>query len=151
MIYLDSNALVKVVRTEIESAALQAWLDERADEAVVSSELALTEVARAVRRINHDDQGNLTDGETLADDLAGAADVLARVGLVPVDRSILVGAAELDDPMIRSLDAIHLISAWKLLRESDSHREAESLAFVTYDKRLSAAARRSGLTVVAPA
>ncbi len=143
MIYLDSNALVKVVRTEAESAALQAWLDGRTDERVVSSELALTEVTRAIRRINHDDQGNLLDGETLADDLAGAADVLARVGLVPVDRSALVRAGAVDNPMIRTLDAIHLVSALELVPDLS--------AFVSYDKRLASAARDAGLTVVAPA
>src|SRR5688572_724733 len=49
MIYLDSCALVKLIREESESLALQAWLDERADEVMITSELARAEVLRAVR------------------------------------------------------------------------------------------------------
>ncbi len=44
MIYLDSCALVKLVRTEDGSSALQEWLDERCDELAVTSALSRAEV-----------------------------------------------------------------------------------------------------------
>jgi len=43
MIYLDSAAVVKLVHAEAESAALRAWLDERAETGWISS--VLTESA----------------------------------------------------------------------------------------------------------
>ncbi|WP_239341081.1 PIN domain-containing protein [Frankia sp. CiP3] len=62
--------------------------------------------------------------------------------LVPVERPILASAAALTDPLLRSLDAVHLATALRL--------DAPSLVLVTYDKRLSAAASQEGLAVAAP-
>ena len=88
MIYLDSCALVKPIRDEDETVALQSWLDDRADDVVVTSELALAEVLRVVRRNNHTDQGELIDADELAADLDEAAAVLAATaGLVVVGPS----------------------------------------------------------------
>lgn len=142
MIYLDSCALVKLIRVEDESAALQIWLDERADELAVTSELARAEVLRVVRRNNHTDQGVLIDAGELAAELGEAADVLIAVAQVPVDSDVLQRAGALELPMVRTLDAIHLVSAqgWA----------AAGTEFVTYDRRLAAAARDAGLTVVSP-
>ncbi|MGH3982173.1 MAG: hypothetical protein ACRDST_05670 [Pseudonocardiaceae bacterium] len=39
MIYLDSSALMKLLRMEDETAALRDWLGERPEQPVVSSEL----------------------------------------------------------------------------------------------------------------
>src|SRR5690606_21113350 len=48
--YLDTSALVKLVAPEPESDALRQWLEARA-EALVTSDLARTELFRAVRRV----------------------------------------------------------------------------------------------------
>lgn len=47
--YLDTSALVKLVVTEAESASLRAWIT-KTEAVAVSSDLARTELARAVRR-----------------------------------------------------------------------------------------------------
>ena len=47
LFYVDASAIVKLVRDEPESDALRAFL---ADSDIVSSELVLTEVPRAIRR-----------------------------------------------------------------------------------------------------
>jgi len=143
VIYLDSCALVKLVRTEDGSSALQAWLDERGDELVVTSELSRAEVLRTIRRNNHRDTGELIDPAALAAELAEAAEVLASVAQVAVDSDVLDRAGALSAPMIRTLDAIHLVSAteWDL----------SDVQLVTYDRRLAAAATDAGMTVVAPA
>ena len=47
LFYLDASALVKLVRAEPETGELRAFL---ADDDLLSSELALTEVPRAIRR-----------------------------------------------------------------------------------------------------
>ncbi len=52
LFYADASALVKLVRVEAESEALRAFLE---DADLVSSELVLTEVPRAIRRaVVHD-------------------------------------------------------------------------------------------------
>jgi len=143
VIYLDSSALVKLVRLEDGSNALQEWLDERADELQVTSELARAEVVRAIRRAAHTDRGEVIDSAALTEQLGEAADVLAAVAQVVVDRDVLDRAGELSSPVIRTLDAIHLAAAagWDL----------PDVQFVTYDLRLATAARGAGMAVTAPA
>ncbi|HEY7199735.1 MAG TPA: VapC toxin family PIN domain ribonuclease, partial [Candidatus Dormibacteraeota bacterium] len=51
MIYLDSAAVVKLVRAESETAALVAWLAERPGAPLLSSTLVEVEVPRALRRL----------------------------------------------------------------------------------------------------
>jgi len=50
MIYLDSAAVVKLVHAEAESAALRAWLDERAETGWISSVLTEIESFLALAR-----------------------------------------------------------------------------------------------------
>jgi predicted nucleic acid-binding protein len=54
------------------------------------------------------------------------------------------GAAAYPDPALRSLDAIHLATA------QTAASIAPLTALVTYDSRLSAAAKSLGMTIVAP-
>ncbi len=142
MIYLDSCALVKLVRVEDGSSALQEWLDERVDDVMVTSELARAEVLLAVRRNNHRDTGDLIDPVALAEELSEAAEVLGAVAQVAVDSDILDHAGAVTAPMIRTLDALHLVSA--------AEWDPSTVEFVTYDRRLAAAAAAAGMTVVAP-
>lgn len=144
MIYLDSCALVKLVVTEVETSALQRYLDGRRLE-MVSSQLALAEVLRVVRRSCFDSARRLTvDQETYDSRLLAAGRVLDSLDLVMLDRTLLTSAGAFDDdPFIRTLDAVHLESAKQI--GSALH------SFVTYDKRLTDAAEKIGLTVVAPA
>jgi predicted nucleic acid-binding protein len=142
MIYLDSCALVKLIREESESLALQAWLDERADEVMVTSELARAEVLRAVRRSNHDERGELSDARRFDAELDEAAALLDDVTLVVVDRDILDRAGALEAPMVRIMDAIHLATALDL--------KAARIEFVTYDRRLAKLAVGAGFEVAGP-
>ncbi|AEH10263.1 MULTISPECIES: type II toxin-antitoxin system VapC family toxin [Protofrankia] len=128
MIYLDSSALVKLVHPELETRALRSWLATRPGVSV-SSALAVLEVTRALRR---------SDPAALP----RVPDVLSRVMLVPVDQPVIVAAAALTDPLLRSLDALHLATALRL--------DTPSLVFVSYDKRLSAAAVQERLNVAVP-
>ncbi|MGH3699949.1 MAG: type II toxin-antitoxin system VapC family toxin [Pseudonocardiaceae bacterium] len=143
MIYLDSCALVKLIRTEDGSSALQGWLDERCDELAVTSALSRAEVLRTIRRNNHRETGELIDPAALAAELAEAAEVLAAVAQVAVDSDILDRAGALTAPMMRTLDAIHLVSA--------AEWDSSDVALVTYDRRLAAAATDAGMAVIAPA
>lgn len=133
LFYVDASSLVKLVREEPESAPLRAFL---ADADLVSSELVLAEVPRAIRRAAADDP-------RLPVDLlvAQAGEVLDAVALLPVDRGLLAAAGALAEPALRALDAIHAAAAVDL---------SPLDAFVSYDERQAAAARLAGLRTVRP-
>jgi predicted nucleic acid-binding protein len=133
LFYLDASALVKLVRAEPETADLRAFL---ARDDLISSELTLTEVPRAIRRAAADDPALAP--EPL---IARAGEILDAVALLPVDRPLLAVAGALDEPGLRALDAIHLAAAIDL---------SPIDAFVSYDERQSAAARLAGLRTVSP-
>lgn len=124
-LYLDSSALVKLVDEEVESVALRAAVD---DSPIVSCNLARTEVIRAARR------KSMLITTT-------ARKLLSEIDLVHLGDELLDLAGELDPPL-RSLDAIHLAAALELGDELE--------AVVTYDARMTAAARALGLPVIAP-
>jgi uncharacterized protein len=142
LIYLDSCALVKLIREEDESPALQAWLDERADDVMVTSELARAEVFRAIRRSNHDEQGEPVDARLFTAELDEATAVLDALTQVVVDRNVLDRAGALEASMMRTLDAIHLATALDL--------QASTIDFVTYDRRLAKLAEDAGFQVIGP-
>jgi predicted nucleic acid-binding protein len=133
VVYADASALVKLVLDEPESAALRAYL---VGAGVVTCDLALTEVPRAIRRASATDPS--LPLEAL---LARAGEVLEAVGLLPLDRAILIEAGAIAEPGLRALDAVHVAAAVSL---------GPIDAFVTYDERQAAAARLAGLRVVAP-
>ena len=133
LFYADASALVKLVRDEPESEALRAFVAE-AD--IVSCELILTEVPRAIRRAAARDPH--LPLETLVSRAAALLDALA---LLPLDRALVAAAGALVEPALRALDAIHLAAAI----------DASPLdAFVSYDERQAAAARLAGLRTVRP-
>jgi len=135
--YFDTSAIIKLIRIEVGSEALRAWLGAagRSDLAMVSSALVLTEVPRALRRI--------VPGATLPD----FASVLGRFTLRNVDEEILTRAGAHSEPTLRSLDAIHWATARNIADGATDHFEA----LITYDARLAEVAKADGLRVLAPA
>jgi uncharacterized protein len=133
LFYLDASALVKLIREESGSFALRAFV---AEVDLVSSELALAEVPRAIRRAVAHDPSLPVD--VLAEQ---TAETLGAVAMQPIDRDTLIGAGQLPEPALRALDAIHAATALAL---------SPLDGFVTYDKRQGAAARLSGLRTVTP-
>ncbi len=135
LFYLDASALVKTVREREEEDALELKAHlEGAD--LVSSELVLTEVPRALRRVAAE---NSRFG--LESALRAAAEALGLLSLRPVDDALLIGAGMLAEPTLRSLDAVHVVTALHLYPID---------AFVTYDERQASVARLAGLETVAP-
>ncbi|MFR9802756.1 type II toxin-antitoxin system VapC family toxin [Pseudonocardia sp. RS010] len=130
MIYLDTAALVKLVRSEPESTALADWLDARPDQPWVSSVLVEVELPRALRRVE----------PTLLVDVPAT---LARVARYEIDDIVRAAAAAYPDPDLRSLDAIHLATARGVFGK-------HLTAFVTYDRRLLSAAESAGLPTAHP-
>ena len=143
MIYFDTCALLKLIREDPDSPALGAFIDARPGTRWFSSELARAELARTVRRLNHDDQGRLADEARLHAELSFAESLWERLDLIAVGTRVLDDAAAIEQPFLRTLDAIHLAAAASM--------RASLSAFVTYDKKLAAAATEAGLPVLSPA
>ena len=99
---------------------------------LVTSKLAEVEVPRALRR-------------NRPGVLGAVAGVLSRLYRVEINDPVRATAAAYVDRSLRSLDAIHLATA-----ETVAASGKPVSAFVTYDKRLAAAAEDVGMTVVAP-
>lgn len=125
VVYVDTSALGALLIDQPESPALLDWLDQAAV-TLVSSDLLETELRRIAVR------------ETL--DQSDVTRVLAGVALAALDRAVYRSAGFLPMPYLRTLDALHLEAAMRL----------DASAVLTYDHRLSAAARLAGLDVIAP-
>ncbi len=125
--YLDSSAIVKLAVEEPESAALRRYLRHRRP--LVTSALARAEVTRAL----------LPYGEVA---VRRGSDVLSRLELVRINDRILAAAGSLLPAELRTLDALHLATMEQL--------QADLGRLITYDERMSAAAKSRGWTVTAP-
>jgi len=126
--YLDTSAFLKLVVSEEETAALRAFLIRWPER--MSASLLRVEAVRALRRSGYD---------ALVGD---ARRLLRSLRLIHLDEPLLDRAAELRPRELRSLDAVHLAAA--LTVGSDLG------ILVTYDSRLAAAARQSGIDVDSP-
>ena len=120
---------MKLVVAEHESPALQTYLRELPTDTLFTAALTRTELVRAARRIS-------------AAAVTEARRVLASLATVNLTSTLLDAAANLDPPVLRSLDAIHLAAAQRA--------GAELRAVITYDARMSDAARALAIPVVGP-
>ena len=126
--YVDSSALLKLVVSEGETAALEADLATR--DGLVTSSIAVVECHRAARRAG--DRRILQRTEL----------VLESVYLLGLTAVVLERASTLRPVGIRSLDAIHLASALSV--------DERDMEVITYDDRMADAARANGLRVQQP-
>lgn len=131
MIYLETSALVKLIRIEVESDDLDEWLDERTEIRWITSALTEVELPRAIRAV-------------APEGLPAVPSVLARLDRFEIDAVIRSTAAAYPNPALRSLDAIHLATA------QTAASVAPLAALVTYDNRLREGAESLAMTVVAP-
>lgn len=130
MIYIDTSAFLKLVKDENESRALNEYLSERGTRDFVSSKLLTVEARRGLQRY--------------------APHRLPRLGLmldgvtqIEVSDAVLESASRFPDPMLRSLDAIHLATALLIRDDID--------LLLSYDDRMVTAASTHGLRTAAPA
>ncbi|HEX9342303.1 MAG TPA: PIN domain-containing protein [Actinomycetota bacterium] len=134
MIYLDACALVKFIKPEQETEALRAWRAALPkDTELLSSELALLEITRALLRGGAD--------PTRVPYYVSQA--LRGVYVLELSGTVLDRARSYQVAKLGSLDAIHLATA-------DPFR-GELTRFITYDGELASAASGLGFPVAAPA
>lgn len=138
MIYLDTSAILKLLRREAETDALIGHLDAHAQRDLVTSALTTVETARALYAVGSivvaNDAVRSSDRINLSDDVA--------IPAIAITGAILDLARELPPPVLRSLDAIHVATA-KLAGDELDH-------VITYDRRMTAAAKAAGLPTAAP-
>lgn len=132
MIYLDTSALVKLIQHEQESEALADWLDDRSELRWITSVLTEVELPRALIRAGQ------------FDGIAAVPALLGRLDRFEIDQVVRDTAAAYQEPLLRSLDALHLATA------SIASSVATLTAVVTYDTRLAEFADTLGLTIAAP-
>lgn len=129
MIYIDTSALLKLVWTEPQTAALKAYLKGSPDARFVSSALLAVEARRGALR--NDPRG-----------LPRVDLLLGDVVQVAVSDAVVEQAGRLPDPLLRSLDAIHLATAMLVRDDVD--------VLLTYDHRLATAAQAEGVPTATP-
>ncbi|HEX6512008.1 MAG TPA: type II toxin-antitoxin system VapC family toxin [Chloroflexota bacterium] len=131
--YLDSSAAVKLAHREHGSEQLVAWLNSRPDLEMVSSVLVEVELYRALQRYDPAALPNVPQ-------------VLARLVRVELNATIRAMAGGYQQPLLRSLDAIHLATA----RYVELSGAGQLAAFVAYDARLLEFAANERFQVTAP-
>ncbi len=128
MFYIDTSAAMKLVVAEVDSRAMEEWIEPRA-ERIIGSDLLRTELMRATRRVTPNRRER-------------ARAVLEGLLLLGLSTRVCERAASLEPSVLRSLDALHLAAAMELGDELEG--------FVTYDATLAAAAGANGIEVIAP-
>ncbi|MBX3090186.1 MAG: type II toxin-antitoxin system VapC family toxin [Cryobacterium sp.] len=125
LVYVDTSAFGALLVDQPESSAVESWLDG-APASLVSSDLLETELRRlAVREgLNQSDVTRIIEG----------------VSLAALDRAVYRGAGLLPMSYLRTLDALHLEAAVRL----------DVSAILSYDRRLTEAARSLGIEVISP-
>jgi predicted nucleic acid-binding protein len=137
VIYLDTSAILKLLRREAETDALIEHLQTRAGQELLTSSLATVEITRALTMLGATDISaravSRSDRVEIGDSIIPA---------LAMSSAVLDLARTLPPAVLRSLDAIHLASA-QLAGEALDH-------VITYDKRMATAADAIGLRVASP-
>jgi predicted nucleic acid-binding protein len=124
--YIDSSAIIKLIKVEKESKALLQELPS----SITTSVLSRVEVLRAV---------NVNAPELLE----SAHDVLLDIPMIPIDHYVISGAENLPAFIqLRALDSIHMATAVSLKSQIEG--------VITYDREMMKAARALGFTVSSP-
>ncbi len=131
MIYIDTSALLKLIKqSEPEGPALRDFLRGSRTPRLASSALIGVEARRGTLRFAPRSLPRI--------DL-----LLADVTQFELSAAVLEAAGRLPDPMLRTLDAIHLATALSV--------RSDLAVLLSYDQRLLAAAAAHGLPTAAPA
>ena len=124
--YLDSSAIIKLIKPELETKTLLQQLPP----SITTSQLSRVEVIRTI---------NLNFADLLED----AYDILSDIPMVAVDHSVLLAAENLPTFIkLRALDSIHIATAFSMKSEIEG--------VITYDKEMVKAASALGFKTMSP-
>ena len=126
MWYMDSSAIIKLIKPEKESAALIKKLPP----SLITSRISRVEVARTIAK--HE-----------PDLLDATYDILADIQMIPVEDSIITIAENLPLHIdLRSLDSLHIASALAIRNTLKG--------IITYDKEMVRAGVALGFNTMSP-
>lgn len=124
--YIDSSAIIKLIKPELESKSLL----QKLPPLLTTSQLSRVEVIRTI---------NLHHPILLED----AYDVLVDIPMLPIDYAVLSGAENLPAFIkLRALDSIHMATAFSMKSEIEG--------IITYDKEMVTAAVALGFKTLSP-
>jgi len=133
LVYLDSSAAVKLILREDDSNPLQRFIqgENPWQQALrlVGSDLVRVETLRACARSHP--QG-----------AAKASELMRAISLVRISPAHIALGATHPPPELRTLDALHLVTALTLT--------PELVGMLTYDQRLGASASAAGIKTFSP-
>ena len=129
-IYADTSAVAKLFIAEKESPDLREWLASQSDPHLISSALLGVELIRLLALAR---PAALSDAERFL-----AADIY----IVEITPPVLADAERMPPPMLRTLDAIHLATAFDLGPALD--------VVLSYDMALTRSARNAGMETAHP-
>jgi predicted nucleic acid-binding protein len=137
VIYLDTTAVVKLLRREVETDALVEHLAAHPEQDLFTSALTTVEAARALTALG------ASDIATRAVHRSDRVEIgESTIPAVSVTAAVLNLARTLPPAVLRSLDVVHLATA-VLAGDSLDH-------VITYDKRMIVAAEAAGLRTSSP-
>jgi predicted nucleic acid-binding protein len=124
--YIDSSAIIKLIKPEVETKTLLQQLPF----SITTSQLSRVEVIRTIDL-------------NFADLLEDAYDILLDIPMIAVDHSVLLGAENLPAFIkLRALDSIHMATAFSMKSEIEG--------VITYDKEMVKAAVALGFKTMSP-
>jgi uncharacterized protein len=129
-IYVDTSAVVKLFVAEPESPALRQWLGSQPQPQLISSALLGVELVRVL---------SLARPAALP---AAERFLAEEVDIAEITPPVLADAVRMPPPGLRTLDAIHLSTAFDLGPVID--------VVLSYDRLLTRAARNAGLQTAQP-
>lgn len=127
IVYCDSSVLLKRVLNETDSANFRETLANliNSGAALITSALGQLEISRVLRR--HSGEGGMLDTQNVLED----------VTILAISDVVLQNAADVPHPYLRSMDAIHVASAFSVRAD----------LVLTRDKQMRAACEELGMLV----
>jgi hypothetical protein len=135
IVYLDSSVVLRPLLDQPRK--LQSWGQWKI---AYSSELLGIECRRAIDRLRLE---GLYDDKQVAQSMEQLAKIEKTIKRIPLTRSIIQASSQTMPTIVKTLDAIHLVSAIAI-RE----RSGVELVFATHDSQQATAARALGFACV---
>jgi hypothetical protein len=135
IVYLDSSVVLRPLLDQPRK--LQSWGQWKI---AYSSELLGIECRRAIDRLRLE---GLYDDQQVAQAMEQLAKIEKTIKRIPLTRSIIQASSQTMPTIVKTLDAIHLVSAIAI-RE----RSGVELVFATHDSQQATAARALGFACV---
>lgn len=138
--YLDTSAVVPIFIRELQTDRMLAWIETTSAELIVSDLTVAEFRSQMSRRVRKDELQPAQADQVNAGFDQWREDAAAPLENVPADIRSAARMVRIAFPKLLTPDAIHIATCARL-----------GLTLVTYDKRLTEAAKREGVATLSPA